>query len=187
MKRAFIIHGWEGVPNEGWKPWLRGELEKKGFSVKVPAMPSTNNPKVDAWVSHLAKVVGKPDKDCYFIGHSLGCITIIRYLEKLKGNIKVGGAVFVSGFASNLGFEQIGSFFKAPINWRKVKSRCKRFVAIHSDNDRYVSLHYGSMFKRELGAELVVKHNMKHFAGSDGITEVPVVRDAVLRISGKRS
>ena len=29
MKRAFIIHGWDGYPAEGWFPWLKRELEKK--------------------------------------------------------------------------------------------------------------------------------------------------------------
>jgi hypothetical protein len=27
-KRVFIIHGWEGYPEEGWFPWLKKELEK---------------------------------------------------------------------------------------------------------------------------------------------------------------
>jgi esterase/lipase len=36
MKKVFIIHGWDGYPEEGWFPWLKKELEKKGFSVFVP-------------------------------------------------------------------------------------------------------------------------------------------------------
>ncbi len=38
-KRAFIIHGWGGKPDEHWLPWLAGELEKNGFDVIVPAIP----------------------------------------------------------------------------------------------------------------------------------------------------
>ena len=29
MKRAFIIHGWGGHPEERWYPWAKNELEKK--------------------------------------------------------------------------------------------------------------------------------------------------------------
>ena len=29
MKRVFIIHGWDGYPEEGWFPWLKEELEKE--------------------------------------------------------------------------------------------------------------------------------------------------------------
>jgi len=32
-KRAFLIHGWAGSPDEGWRPWLKTELEKRGFRV----------------------------------------------------------------------------------------------------------------------------------------------------------
>lgn len=51
-KRAFIIHGWDGYPDEGWFPWLKTELEKNGFQVHVPAMPKSAEPKIEAWVSH---------------------------------------------------------------------------------------------------------------------------------------
>ena len=150
QKRVFLIHGWEGYPEEGWRPWLRTELEKRGFNVFVPAMPNTKRPKMNKWLNHLKKVVKNPNKDCYFVGHSLGCITILRYLETLKKNQKVGGAILVAGFTSNLGYKELQSFFKTPINWKKIKAQCKKFIAIHSDNDPYVSLHYANFFKEKL-------------------------------------
>jgi predicted alpha/beta hydrolase family esterase len=184
-KRAFIIHGWEGSPEDGWIPWLKKELGGKGFEVFAPAMPNPNFPQMSEWVGHLAKTVGDPDKDCYFVGHSLGCITILRYLESLGEDQKVGGAVLVAGFTSHLGFEELENFFPNMVNFDKIKSHCDRFVAIHSDNDPWVSVHYGEdLFKEKLGAEVVVKHNMKHFGSSDGITELPDALDAVLKISG---
>jgi hypothetical protein len=183
MKKIVLVHGWTGHPKSDWIPWLRNELERRNFNVVVPAMPDTNHPKMDAWVKHLIKTVGNPDKDCYLVGYSLGCITILRYLETLKKNQKIGGAVLVAGFASNLGYGEIESFFKKPIDWEKIKSRCKKFIAIHSDNDPYVSLHYGDIFKEKLNAEVVVQHDMKHFSGGDGITELPVALEAVLKLS----
>lgn len=75
-------------------------------------MPHTDHPKMQAWVRHLKKVVGTPDKDCYFVGHSLGCITILLYLESLHGNQEVGGVVLVAGFTSDLGYEELHSFFR---------------------------------------------------------------------------
>jgi predicted alpha/beta hydrolase family esterase len=183
VKRVFLIHGWGGHPEGGWRPWLKKELEKEGFEVYVPAMPDTEHPKMDAWLKHLTKIVGTPDKGCYFVGHSLGCITILRYLETLKPNQQIGGVVLVAGFTSNLGFEELQSFFTKPINWEKIKSHCKKFVAIHSDNDPYVSLHYGDFFKEKLNAEVIVEHNMKHFCGSEGITILPSALNAVLKIS----
>ena len=183
-KRAFLIHGWEGRPEEGWRPWLKKELEKKGFKVYSPAMPDAAHPKIDAWVKYLTKVVGTPDKDCYFVGHSLGCITILRFLETLQENQKVGGVVLVAGFTSNLGYEELQSFFQKPVNWERIMSHCKKFVAIHSDNDPYVSLHYGQeFFKQKLDAEVIIEHDMKHFSGDNGINELPSALEAVLKLS----
>lgn len=183
MKRIFLIHGWEGYPEEGWRPWLKNELEKRGVSVFVPAMPDAAKPKMNAWLKHLKKIVGEAGEDCYFVGHSLGCITILRYLETLNGGQKIGGVVLVAGFTSNLGFEELQSFFTKPINWEKIGSHCTRFVAIHSDNDPYVSLHYSDFFKEKLGAEIIVEHNMKHFSGEDGIDKLPIVLDSILKLA----
>lgn len=182
-KRAFLIHGWESYPSEGWLPWLKKELEKKGFETIAPAMPDTKHPKMIAWLKHLKKIVGTPDRNYYFVGHSLGCVTILRYLETLKKGQRIGGAVLIAGFTSNLGYDDLGKFFTKPINWKKIETHCRKFVAVHSDNDPYVSLHYGSFFKKKLGAKLVVKHNMKHFSGDDGITKLPVVLKELLGIS----
>ncbi len=183
-KRAVLIHGWAGYPEEGWRPWLKNELEKKGFSVTVPAMPDTNHPKMKPWVDKLAKTVSTPDKDCYLVGHSLGCITILRYLESLKAGQKIGGVVLVAGFTSTLGYDEIvGSFFQKPIDWKEITSHCKKFVAIHSDNDPYVSLHYSEIFKEKLKASVVVEHNMKHFSGDDGIMQLPVALNQLLNIA----
>ena len=35
MKRVFIIHGWEGHPENAWFPWLKKELEQKRVSQEV--------------------------------------------------------------------------------------------------------------------------------------------------------
>ena len=65
MKRIFGIHGWEGSPNYGWWPWFKKSLEEKGFEVSVPQMPNAAHPKMDEWLEHLKKIVGKPDENCF--------------------------------------------------------------------------------------------------------------------------
>src|SRR3989338_7241510 len=95
MKRIFIVHGWDGYPEEGWFPWLKKELEAKGFEVQVPQLPQADAPRIYNWVPALTKTVGVPDKQTFFVGHSMGCQTIARYLETLPEGVQVGGAVFV--------------------------------------------------------------------------------------------
>ena len=186
-KRAFLIHGWEGYPEEGWRPWLKNELKSSGFEVFIPAMPDTDNPKMDEWINHLTKIVERPTPNDFFVGHSLGCITILRYLETLKENEKIGGAVLVAGFGHDLDYSgyngELSSFFKTPVSWEKIKKHCRQFVTIMSDDDPYVPLEHGDIFKEKLGAKLVVEHHMKHFSGDDGIDVLPSAKEAVLLIS----
>lgn len=188
MNRAIIIHCWEGYPNYCWYPWVKKQLEEKGFEVKVPEFPETDAPKLDKWLPLLQKQISAPNENLYLIGHSVGCITIMRYLETLSEDEKVGGVIFVAGFTNALGCEELENFFQTPIDFEKIESKSKNgFVAIHSDNDPYVSLEEGEIFKEKLGAELIIKHNMGHFSGpienEKSCTELPDVVESIEKIA----
>lgn len=186
-KRAIIVHCWGGYPEYCWYPHAKRELEKEGFEVLVPAMPDTDEPKVSTWLSKLQEVAGSVDENIYFIGHSAGCVTILRFLESLPDSQRVGGVVFVAGFTDDLGFEELKNFFVTPLNFEKIKSKTKTFIAIASDDDPYVPLDRKDILKEKLGAEIIVKHGAKHFSGAadgeDACTELPDVVDAIVRIS----
>lgn len=185
MKRIILIHGWEGYPEEAWFPWFKKEMEAKGFRVEVPQMPNPDEPQMSEWVPKLAEVVGEPDKDTYMIGHSLGCITILRFLEGLKEGQKVGGAVLVAGFTDNLGYKELDNYFSKPIEWEKIKTACSRFVAIHSTNDPYVPMKHGEIFREKLGAKIVVEEKKGHMGGSDNLKDLQSAVDAVVEVSGQ--
>ena len=81
-KIVFIIHGWDGYPGEGWFPWLKRELEANGFEVIVPQMPqASEEPRINNWVPELRKLLIIRMNNTYFIGHSMGCQAIARYLR----------------------------------------------------------------------------------------------------------
>lgn len=186
QKRVFFIHGWEGSPEEGWRPWLREQLEAKGFTVINLSMPDTNHPRMNEWLATLHDAVGEPDKECYFVGHSLGCITILRYLESLPRGQKIGGALLLAAFTDDLGINEIKNFFTKNINWGKIKTHCDNFTVFLSDNDPYVDVSYENVFKEKLNANVIIKHNMKHFGDADGITQFPTALDALLQFSSKK-
>ncbi len=184
-KRVFFIHGWEGAPEEGWRPWLREQLETKGFTVINLSMPNTNFPQMGEWVATLSDAVGEPDKDCYFVGHSLGCITILRYLESLHEGKKVGGALLVAAFTQDLGINEIKNFFTKNIYWEKIKKHCDNFTVLLSDNDHYIPVSYGDIFKEKLNAKIIIKHDLGHFNGDDVPAELPAVLEAFTGLSNK--
>lgn len=183
MKRAVIIHGWEGCPEEGWFPWLKKELEAKGFEVAVPAMPNPEEPTIEDWVMKLKEIVGQPDRETYLIGHSIGCQTVLRYLERLGGEVKVGGVVLVAGWVhlkpvvfTEEGAEDIArSWIDTPIDWEKIRLHCDRFLAVFSDDDPFVPLDDSKIFEEKLGAKIVIEKNLQHINGEAGVTELPSI------------
>lgn len=185
-KRVFIIHGWDGYPGEGWLSWLRAELDKRGFEVHVPAMPETSEPKIEVWVPFLSKSVGKSDENTFFVGHSIGCQTILRYLESIDE--KVGGAIFVAGWVhlvnlSGPAEEKIAEpWLTTPINWVKIKKTTDHFVVFLSDNDEWVPRADAEIFKEKLGAKIIVEKSKGHFTEDDGVFEIPVVLQELLKI-----
>ncbi|MDO8601944.1 MAG: alpha/beta fold hydrolase [bacterium] len=192
MKQVFIVHGWDGSPEEGWFPWLKAELEKRGFSVQVPAMPSPSEPRPETWVPYLASAVGKPDVNTYFVGHSIGCQTIMRYLETLPAGVRVGGAVFVAGWLkltdslSDLEKKIAQPWLTTPIDFKKIRSILPRTSAIFSPTDTWVIPENEQLFKDNFGAQIVrvaCPGGNGHFSGSDGVTELPEALAAILRIA----
>lgn len=189
--KVIIVHGWGGHPEEGWFPWLKDELESRGFEVKVPQLPEAENPRIHKWVPALRKAVGTPGRDTVLVGHSMGCQTIARYLEELPEGVKIGGAVFVAGFFKRLTAleddseveETAKHWLDAPLDLRKVRTHLNKSVAIFSDNDPNVPIDNQESFKVKLGSKIIVEHNKGHFSGSDGITELPSALEAVLSLS----
>jgi len=190
--KAIIVHGWDGHPDQGWFPWLKSQLEKRGFEVSVPQLPDAGKPRIEKWVPALAKAAGAVDGNTYFIGHSMGCQAIVRYLASI--DVKVGGAVFVGGFFLRLtGLEDDADvqetdrlWLTTPVDFAKARARMKKSVAIFSDNDPYVPLDNQNDFREKLGSDIIIEHAKGHFTEGDGVFEVPAVLDAVLRISGKK-
>ena len=190
MERVFIIHGWDGRPDEGCFPWLKRELEKEGIAVYAPAMPEPLHPKIDAWVTFLKEQVGTPDEHTFFVGHSIGCQTILRFLEILPKNTRVGGVVLLApwihltdeAYETEEDSEIAKPWIQTQLLWNKIKSHSNKFIAIFSDDDPIVPLTDSKIFEEKLGTKTIIEHNKEHFSGSSGIKELPSLLDAVLKL-----
>lgn len=188
-KRIFIIHGWDGSPHSCWLPWLKNELEKKGFDVIIPAMPHPENPTIKDWVSHLSNKVGKPDKNTYFVGHSIGCQTILRYIDQIEKPI--GGIVCVAPWFTlpHLRTDEekkiAQPWLETSLDYKNIKRRANKIIAIFSDDDPVVDLGDKNFFENRLSAKTVVEHNKGHFSDDAGIKELPSSLKAVLEVAGE--
>lgn len=188
--KAVIVHRWDGNPQSDWYSWLKKELEKRKWKVIIQKMPNTSEPEITAWVNYLNKVVGNPDEETYFIGHSIGCQTIMRYLAGLPSNTKIGGVVFVAGWVKlqNLDDKEAKAIAKpwleTPINFTKIKEKTKNITVILSDNDPYVDYkEHKLLFTQKLNAKIISEKGKGHFTEENGITKIPkVVRELEIMI-----
>ena len=180
MRRVIIVHRWDATPQSDWYPWLKKELERKGYKVLVPRMPRTDVPKIKLWVSHLRNVVETLDTNTYFVGHSIGCQTIMRYLQAIK-NPKIGGAVFVAGWfvLKNLEDKEAETiaepWMRRNLKFSKLKKlfRGKLKVFLSSNDPYNCAKENKAAFTKKLGARVIVKKNKGHFTADTGITKLP--------------
>jgi predicted alpha/beta hydrolase family esterase len=179
MKRVFIIHGWGGAPYGGWQPWLKTALEKLGYHVFSPDMPGTDAPTIEKWVNHLSEIVGTPDSETFFIGHSIGCQTILRYLETI--DTPVGGALFVAGWFNLENMEDekeeeiAKPWIETPLNTEKIQKILLKSTLVISDNDPYGAFEENKQKFAALGSNIFVLHSAGHITATDGFSEAPVL------------
>ncbi|MDP3734317.1 MAG: alpha/beta hydrolase [Nanoarchaeota archaeon] len=180
-----MIHGWDGFPENHWFPWLKEKLEELGFDVITPQMPSPEKPTIEIWIPFLKKIVGTIDKNTFFVGHSIGCQAIMRYLETVDTKSKVGGIVFVAGFF-HLPFlktraEKIIAkpWLETPINTDMVRKHALHITAIFSDDDPDVSVDDAVLFKERLTATIIVEKNKGHFTSEQGVEILPSALDSI--------
>lgn len=171
MKKVFIIHGFGGIPNGGWFPWLMSELEQKNtFACSIP-MPNPKTPVVSEWVNALQTFIGTSSDETILVGHSLGVPGILHYLESLPEGQSFGGIVLVSGFTEPLDmdnsqsdFRRIDSFVSQPFNFRQIKNTAKSFSVIHGSVDPVVPFLQAEKLSFDLGCTLVRVEGGDHFS-----------------------
>lgn len=182
MKKFIIVHGWYGSINSDWIPWLKSELEKRGYEVLIPEMPESNSPVIEKWVDCLNKTIGKLNKDIYFIGQSIGCQAIMRYLDAhvFEPFETIGGAIFVAGWFNLEKLEDneveiAKPWIEQPINLVKIKRVLPKSTLIISNNDPYDAFDQNKEKFKNIGSKIIVLPNAGHITAEDGFVELPVI------------
>ena len=186
MKKVFLIHGFEGSPNGGWRPWLMGELAAAGVYACALSMPDPEAPKVDAWVEEIARYAERDAYDeLYLVGHSLGVPAILRFLERATTRVRIAGAVFVSGPVKPVGDNaSINAFLRPAFDFDAIRSHVSKTCVIHGDNDPFVPLRHAEILAQNLSAERAVVPHGGHLNGSSGWLTLPQVKNALLAMMG---
>lgn len=180
-KTVFILHGTGGHSQENWFPWLKQELENRGYNVFVPQFPNPEKPLLEPWLYKFDEYKQYINSETILIGHSLGGLFLLRILEKLDTPVKaaffVGAPVGVQPIKFYEGDNHFSNGFI--FNWNNIKNNANYFAAFHSDNDPYVSLGNGQELAHRLGIELEFVPNAGHFNAAAGYTEFNALLDKV--------
>ena len=183
-RHLYIVHGYAASPSDHWFPWLKKALENRGATVSILNLPSPNNPQTDEWQQALDAQVTKLDSQTYFIGHSLGCIALLHYLDNTKDTANIGGYILVSGFNASLPIlPQLDRFITPDINYPKLVEIAQHRVVIAASNDPAVPLSLSKDLADALDAEFIEVAGGGHFLGSDGYTSFPLLLETLETLS----
>lgn len=186
MKNSiFIFHGTEGYPEENWFPWMKKELEQKGYKVFVPQFPSPPivPAKIEEWLDVLKNYDKYIDENAILIGHSLGGVFTLRILEKLGHSVMA--AFFIGtpiGIRPIANYDRDNSFSGFTFDWKNIKKKARYFGVFQSDDDPYVGLENGKELAKNLGVELAFVPNAGHFNKTAGYVKFEKLRDEILGI-----
>ncbi len=178
MKRLLVLHGWGADSRSNWFPWLKATMEEKGHNVYCPDLPDTETPNLERWL-RAAEIAAPFDRTLSAVGHSLGGTTLLRLLEKLGESEKIETAVFVSGFAADIGIEELQNFVEKPFDWEKIRKKAKRFIVMHSDDDPVVPVALGKEIASRLKATFITEHGCGHLNAGIGDFTYPRIVDAL--------
>lgn len=175
MKNALILHGILGNSRENWFPWLRAELEQRGWNVLLSDLPNPNHPDRDEWLKTARKLVSDVNfSELVIVGHSLGVVTALDLIE--AENKKVKSLISVSGFGKDYGVE-LNSYFlkKKKIDFNKVRNLVGKSVVTYGDNDPYVPQKTLKDLAENLGVEPIIIKKDGHINTNSGYKKFPLI------------
>lgn len=162
-KNAIIFHGTGTRPDEFWFPYLKENLESRGYSVWLPQLPNADHPNVSDWLP-FALQNGTFTPETVLVGHSKGSALILHILEKIDCQIKQ--AILVSGYAEALP-KTAESKGMDELNWETIKSHAKNFIFINSDDDPWACTDVeGRKMFNHLGGMQIILHGEGHMGST---------------------
>lgn len=166
----YVVHGYTANSQANWYPDLKNHLESENIRVHIFDMPNSHAPIEKEWLNFLEANITNLDDKSIFIGHSLGCVTILRFLEN-KNTDNIESLFLVSGFIENSPIPELSEFVLV----ETIKNR----VVISAADDDIVPHPYSEVLAKKLNAQFKLLETGKHFIDRDGFTAFPYLINLV--------
>lgn len=165
MKKALILHGTNGSSQDNWFPWLKTQLEERGYQVWVPDLPRADVPNFERYNEYILQHIPfELDDETLFVGHSSGAVAILGLLHALPPETMVYASYLVGSFKDDLGWDALKELFIQPLDFSKITKHSRLWYFIHSDNDPYCPLEHAEYLCEQIGGDLLVLPGQKHFS-----------------------
>lgn len=183
--RIVLVHGYGATPQDHWFPWL----SRLGIPVDAPALPDPTAPRAEEWISRAAAAIGRTDARTVVVTHSLGGITALQALARLRRTGRaeepLAGFVAVAPFARPLppaGDPQLDAFldralpaFLEGFAPEPIRAVLGTVSVMRSDDDAIVPAAHSDDVAAALDGRTVVVPGAGHFLAEDGMRELPAV------------
>lgn len=176
MKQALILQGWYQKIDSNWYPWLKEELERRGYTVFLPELPGIYTKTLDmqTMLNYINSLMTF-DRETVVIGHSVGSVLGMRLAEQHSFN-----KLFLIA-AWDYDDKQKGreSFWPNKINHVLIKKYIKHIYVLTSDNDPYDTPEFSKEMTKRFGAKYILVKDAGHFTTEFGITQIPQIIERI--------
>jgi len=178
--RIILIHGFNSNPNLNFHPWLRGQLQDQGFEVVSPELNLQAGQELDmpAIMEEMKRQIGYLKNDDILLGHSLGALLMLQYLEAVE-MVETPRAVILVAAPWKVSRPELRQLFVDELDADVIMWKAREFVVVHSKDDKLVPIEHGKKLAEVLRARFVEREADDHFMAA----EYPILRDLILEIA----
>ncbi|MEK9156975.1 MAG: alpha/beta fold hydrolase [Patescibacteria group bacterium] len=168
--RIIYIHGNQSSHwSFGWAPWLKQELEARGYPTFFETFPDSIIARAKYWLPFLEEHIQAGENDI-LIGWSSGAVAAMRYAE----NHKILGSVLVSPCYTDTGneLERMSGYYDAPWKWDDIRKNQKNISLFYGDNDPYIPQKEFAFIADQLTPDVMRIRGAGHFIDYKEFSEV---------------
>jgi len=161
-----------------WMPWLKKQLEERGWQVEKPQMPNPWEPVYDDYKKEFEKI--DFDENTVLVGHSRGCAFLVRWLGDTKKRVRK--LILVAPWKiSEEGNEFKKIFYNFNID-KTIKNRVNKIIMFTSDNEEEDGKKSLQIYHKLLGGKVIELIGHGHYTlGDMGTEEFPELIDEILK------
>ena len=164
--RVILVHGLNASPQKHFHPWLSSALRDRGFEVIVPELPLSIQDEEGFNLPNIIEVmkdqVGYLKSDDILLGHSLGALVILQYLEAVEMT-ETPRAVILVGPPWKVSRPELRRLFVEDLDAEVLMWKAREYVIVHSKDDTIVPFEHGEKLALQLKARLVTTQSDGHF------------------------